>query len=531
MTTMQRQPLPISREALFILKTLQDHGYDAYLVGGAIRDILLNQLNSDAQVAPIDYDFTTNATPEQILAVFPEAFYENTFGTVMLTPADARAQFGLPNLETELLHPHQSSDRIIDLATAKKVHESLAVPEPAELHHTSKVDHHNYEITTYRSEDAYSDHRRPDSVTWGSTIAEDLERRDFTVNALAIEIDAEYLRSLSAQQTESITTVPAEKYQVIDYHGGTADLVAGVLRTVGDADARFQEDALRILRAVRFAVQLGMNIAPETFTALRRHGSLLEHISWERISTEFLKMLASPNPKLAIELLDEVDVLSLILPELLKTKGVEQGGHHTTDVWTHSLDALATCPSSDPIVRLATLLHDIGKPATQRVTNGQITFYNHEVIGARIAKTVAKRLRLSKKNIDRVFILVRHHMFHYQPHNTDASIRRFMRKVGLENIDDILDLREGDRLGSGARKTSWRLEEMKQRMIEQLNQPLEIKDLAIGGHELMDQFQIKPGPILGDILQYLFEQVLENPELNTPDQLLFLAKNYLQQAK
>ena len=523
---MQRQPITISREALFILKTLQEHSYDAYLVGGAVRDILLTADNS-----PIDYDFTTNATPEQIMELFPEAFYENTFGTVMITPEDAREQFGLPSLEAELLHPTTDSDRIVDLAAASKVHESLAIPEETELAHTSKIDDHNYEITTYRSEDAYSDHRRPDSVTWGETLAEDLERRDFTVNALAITVASEFLEVLDAKSDSLNITVPAESYRIIDHHNGLADLSAGTLRTVGNPNARFVEDALRILRAIRFAVQLNMEIEPATFAALSKHAPLLAHVSWERISTEFLKMLASPAPKTAVELLDQTGALELVLPELLDAKGIEQAGHHTTDVWTHSLEALETCPSANPIVRLATLIHDIGKPATQHISNGQITFYNHEVVGSRMAKQIARRLKLSKKNQDRLFILVRHHMFHYQPKNTDASIRRFMRKVGLENIDDILDLREGDRLGSGARRTSWRLEEMKQRMIEQLNQPLEIKDLAIDGHYLMKTFQLKPGPILGSILNHLFEQVLKNPDLNTPDALTEIATKYLQQAK
>jgi putative nucleotidyltransferase with HDIG domain len=237
-----------------------------------------------------------------------------------------------------------------------------------------------------------------------------------------------------------------------------------------------------------------------------------------------MKMLKSDFPAEAIELLDTTGLLTHIIPELLTAKGVEQAGHHTTDVWTHSLDALRTCPSTDPIVRLATLLHDIAKPQTYQRTDASITFYNHEVIGARVAKKIAERLRLPKRDVERIFTLVRHHMFHYQPKNTDAAIRRFMRKVGLENIDDILDLREGDRLGSGARQTSWRLEEMKQRMIEQLNQPLSVHDLAIDGHDLMAELKLQPGPKLGQILHELFEKVLEQPELNTKEQLIKEAK-------
>ncbi len=188
------------------------------------------------------------------------------------------------------------------------------------------------------------------------------------------------------------------------------------------------------------------------------------------------------------------------------------------------MDALANCPSSDPIVKLATLLHDIGKPATYQLRNGEITFYNHEIVGSRIADRIGQRLHLSKRELRRLFILVRHHMFYYQPENSDAAIRRFMTRVGLENIDDILALREGDRLGSGVRKTSWRLEEMKERIVGQLNQPMAVTDLAISGHDLMAQFDLKPGPWIGAVLDKLLEEVLDNPELNTKEQLLKLAQ-------
>jgi len=206
---------------------------------------------------------------------------------------------------------------------------------------------------------------------------------------------------------------------------------------------------------------------------------------------------------------------------------MQQRGHHVSDVWTHSLDALRHCPSSDPIVRLATLLHDIGKPLTYKEENESITFYNHDIVGSRIASKIARRLRLTNKDVQRIFTLVRYHMFHYQPNHSDASIRRFIRRVGFENIDDILDLREGDRLGSGAKKTSWRLEEMKERIIEQLNQPMGLDDLNINGHDLMQELQLKPGPILGQILDKLLEKVLENPDLNEKEKLIAEAKNIL----
>jgi tRNA nucleotidyltransferase (CCA-adding enzyme) len=380
----------------------------------------------------------------------------------------------------------------------------------------------NYEITTFRSDGAYQDHRRPEEVTWGKTLKEDVDRRDLTINALALKkLDNSSKKKNKGKSKE-------HTYEVIDYHNGIEDLKAEKIRTVGDPNLRFKEDALRILRAIRFSVQLNMEIDDDTYQAIGDHAHLIEHISWERIRDEFLKILGSEFPAEGVEILDETHLLEYIMPELLEGKGVKQSGHHITDVWTHSIDALRETPSIDPIVRLATLMHDIAKPRTYALKNGDITFYNHEIVGSRMASKIAKRLRLSKKNIQRIFILVRQHMFHYQQHNTDAAIRRFMRKVGLGNIDDILDLREGDRLGSGAKRTSWRLEEMKQRMIQQLNQPMEVKDLKIDGNDLMREFKLKPGRVLGEILKDLFEQVLEDPKLNTKETLFKLSKKYLE---
>lgn len=521
-------------QALFILQTLQQAGFEAYIVGGAVRDMLLasqlaSQTDNTTPFHPAwDFDFTTNALPEQIQALFPEHFYENTFGTVSVTHENLNLQMGLPeNIGTEVETAPPSKQRLIDLAEATKLHRSLQ-PHSNETNPTvaaASIPH--YQITTFRSDEVYDDFRRPTSMKWGKTLPEDLERRDFTINAMAITVPLESVATrvaLTLQDPQThLQSLSTNEYELIDQHGGWQDLQAGLIKTVGEPEQRFQEDALRMLRAIRFSVQLNMGIDTATFEAIAVHADLLKHISGERIRDEFMKMLASAYPAEAIELLDESGLLGYILPELLAGKGVNQGGHHTTDVWTHSLDALRWCPSEDPVVRLATLIHDIEKPQTYQEQKGTITFYNHEVQGARTAKKIAHRLRLSKHDTDRLFTLVRHHMFHYQPSMTDAAIRRFMRKVGLENIDDILDLREGDRLGSGARKTSWRLEEMKQRMIDQLHQPLDVTDLAINGHDLMTQLHLKPGRVIGYVLQELFEQVMENPELNTKDTLLELA--------
>jgi len=502
-------------QVLFILHTLMDAGFESYIVGGAVRDLILNRSNN------YDFDFTTNARPEEILELFPDAFYENNFGTVMITDEDLREQAGIKEINLAAFGiqlgagSKRRGKRIIDLARATKIHKSLAKDVGrAKNKIKSKTKEiqkilPNYEITTFRSDGAYQDHRRPEKVDWGKSLQEDLERRDFTINALALK------------------PIGKDKYEVLDFHQGKKDIASGIIRTVDDPNLRFKEDALRILRAIRFSVQLNMEIEKKTFQAIVDHAPLIEHISWERISDEFLKILASDFPAEGIEILDEVGLLEYIMPELLENKDVEQGGHHVTDVWHHCLNALRECPSEDPVVRLATLLHDVGKGRTTKKTDGKITSYNHEIIGSRMASKIAKRLKFSKKNVARVFALVRFHMFHYQPKNSDASIRRFMRKVSLENVDDILDLREGDRLGSGARQTSWRLEEMKKRMIGQLNQPLEVTDLVLNGKDLMKNFDLKPGKVLGEILEFLFEKVLEDASLNTRKKLLRLSEEYL----
>jgi poly(A) polymerase/tRNA nucleotidyltransferase (CCA-adding enzyme) len=515
--------LVLPLEPLFILYTLQKAGFQGYLVGGVVRDVLRNELKPTT-----DFDFTTNAKPEEILALFPESFYENQFGTVSMAPKHLHEMMGWPVADSAA-DSRSTPEPHIAVTQATKLHVSL---QPASLPtHNLPPRFPNYEITTFRADGSYTDHRRPDQVTWGKSIEDDLSRRDFTINAMALELDAGSLAELFGMRVpkDRLVELSDKHYQVIDLFHGQQDLDQHLINTVGDPVDRFKEDALRMLRAIRFSVQLNMRMSDEVFTAISGLADQIQHVSWERVRDEFMKMLASEFPAEAIELLEETGLLHFILPELREGKGVEQGGHHTTDVWTHSIDALRSCPSSDPIVRLATLLHDIAKPATYRWEEGarKPTFYNHEVVGARVAKGIAQRLRLSKFDQDRIFTLVRWHMFHYQPHETDSAIRRFMRRVGLDNVNDILDLREADRLGSGARQTSWRLEEMKQRMIDQLHQPFAITDLAITGNDLMSELHLEPSRVIGEILKFLFEQVLEQPELNDRTKLLELAKTYL----
>ncbi|HKY73707.1 MAG TPA: CCA tRNA nucleotidyltransferase [Patescibacteria group bacterium] len=435
-----------------ILHTLQKGGYEAFVVGGAVRDVLLG--------APVkDWDFTTNATPDEILKLFPDGFYDNTFGTVGV----AGKHIGYTENPDEV-----------------------------------------FEITTYRSEGVYSDHRRPDTVQWGKTIEEDIQRRDFTINAMALDGE-----------------------RVIDPYGGQKDLQNHTIRAVGNPTIRFQEDALRMMRAIRIGAQLGFTIEQTTLKAIHAQSTLITHISWERIRDEFLKILTSEYPEEGIQLLASTNLLSHIMPELLECRGVEQAHHHIYDVWTHALKAVKACPSKDPIVRLAVLVHDIGKPVTADTSSKAVTFYNHEVVGARIARTIAERLRLSKKDIQRVFTLVRWHMFVYDKQVTDAYIRRFIRRVGTLYIKDMIDLRVADRIGSGAKPTSWRLEEMKERIEGQLHQPFSMNDLVIDGNDLMKEFRLQPGPQVGKILQTLFKRVLESPDRNTKEMLLEEAKKLL----
>ncbi|PWU24156.1 hypothetical protein C5B42_00460 [Candidatus Cerribacteria bacterium 'Amazon FNV 2010 28 9'] len=467
-------PLPV----LSIVQTITSQGFTCELVGGAVRDLMLG-------IPTKDWDFATNAKPEEILPLFQESFCENVFGTVMVAHKHLCAQFGL----------------------------EAGTEDPNLI----------YDITTYRSDGTYENYRHPTSVTWGKTIEEDLKRRDFTINAMALLIQG--TENWVQEKNSTLITVPCT---LTDPFNGQQDLEARVIRTVGNPDERLSEDALRILRAIRFSVQLSCTLTAEVTTSILSHTDLLSHISQERISEEFMKMLSTETPDVAIVLLDKLNVLQYIIPELLETKGVKQAGHHIYDVWEHSVRALGACTSPDPVVRLATLLHDIAKPQTAKQgPNGTVTFYNHEVVGARIAKAIAQRLRLSKKDCDRIFTLVRWHMFVYDKEVTDAYIRRFIRRVGVDQINDMMALRTGDRVGSGSKANSWRLDELRERIYNELHQPLQLKDMAIDGNDVMKELNIKPGPEIGKILNELFEDVLDHPEHNEREYLLQQLKRYV----
>ena len=370
--------LQIPFEVLYIFWHIQRKGYEVYLVGGAVRDLLINAVNNlqkeNARLTITDFDFTTNATPQQIQEIFDDTFYTNDFGMVgvayqrLLAEMVARG-FILPkdNLQSQIKQ-EKDQKSLINLAQASKIHHSLQ-QQVKQFQQQAKNHTQNspppFEITTYRSEGVYSDFRRPDQVNWGNSIEEDLKRRDFTINALALTINQDFLESFFDQKEikTSNVTINTQNYQLVDQHQGLIDLANQTIRTVGSPDERFQEDALRMLRAIRLACQLEFAIDPLTFAAIKHQAHLIKRISWERIKQEFLKMLSTSQPDRGIELLDDTGLLKPIMPELLATKNVEQGGHHDTDVWTHSLAAAKHCPSRDPIVRMAALLHDVGKPS------------------------------------------------------------------------------------------------------------------------------------------------------------------------
>ncbi len=439
--------------AIKIVEEIEKNGYEAWIVGGAVRDILLGLASSD-------WDVTTNATPEMIVPLFADSFYDNEYGTVKVAGKHIKEQFGLQESQ-------------IDDSTI-------------------------YDITTFRSESEYSDKRRPDKVEWGKTIEEDLKRRDFTINAIAINL----------------------KDEIIDPYGGQNDLQNKLIKAVGVASERFEEDALRIMRAIRLSAQLGFAIEGETLSALSSKVENLKQISWERIGAETMKLLATEHAADGIMLMVNTKIMDIVIPELLSTKEIKQGGHHIYDVFTHSIEALRACPSIDPVVRLATLIHDIDKPVVAKAEGERgVTFYNHEVSGARTAKRIAERLRLSKKDQDRVFTLVRWHMFVYESKMTDASIRRFIRRVGKENIHDMMALRIGDRVGGGSKATSWRLTELQKRIGEQLYEPLSLKDMVIDGAKVMEILAIPPSRKVGEILNALFEEILDDSSKNNIEYL------------
>lgn len=438
----------LDRDVKIVLDKITRAGFEVAVVGGATRDILEGK-------EPSDWDLTSNAKPEEIISLFPKAFYNNTFGTVGIA-----------------------------------------------------LDGVKIEITTYRTEEGYSDRRHPDKVQWGKTLLEDLSRRDFTINAIALRF---------AQG--KLSTAPVDPY------GGLSDLKKKIIRAVGNASERFSEDALRMLRAIRFATTLGFEIEKRTKEAIVKNSKLISKVSGERVCDELFKILASDNAADGIILARDTGILKVIMPELDECFAVEQKSpkrHHIFDVGTHCVTSLKFCPSKDVIVRFATLLHDVGKAKVADVTEeGVRTFYNHEVVGGRIVLAIAKRLNLSKADREKLYLLVRWHQFSVSEDQTDKALRRFIKNIGVENIENMMDLRVGDRLGGGLQQPeSWRLKLFRQRLKDVLKKPFTVTDLKVNGRDVMEILKLKPGPKVGEILNKLFEEVLEDNKKNTRVYLL-----------
>ncbi len=453
----QGDEIQLPEKVIELIEEFQKNDFEIYIVGGTSRGLLTGY--------PIaDWDFATSAKPNQMQKMFPKNhFYNNEFGTVSIV--------------------------------------------------MGKSEKDVFEVTTFRTEKEYNDFRRPEKVEWGESIEEDLSRRDFTINAIALKFQPEADEPMAQKRKCKIN-------KIIDPYNGQEDLENKIIKAVGKPDERFREDALRLLRAVRIATQLGFIIEPDTFQSIKNNADLIKNIAWERIRDEFLKLLASDHPADGILLLFNAGLLEHIMPELIKGKGIDQPKHHISTVWKHCIDCLRYCPSEDPIVRLAALLHDVGKPVTAEGSGEERTFYNHEVVGARIAKEIGQRLRLSNDQIDRLWRLVRWHQFAPDEELSDSAIRRFIRRVGKENLQDILDIRTGDRLGSGVPATSWRTELFKDRLKEVQKRPFSVKDLKIDGNDVMEVLDIRPGPEIGQILEGLFEEVKDEKDKNTRNYLL-----------
>ena len=358
------------------------------------------------------------------------------------------------------------------------------------------------ESTTFRREGPYLDARRPESVDFGVDPLEDLRRRDLTVNAIAYD--------------------PAAG-ELLDPNGGLADLDAKLLRAVGDPVERFHEDALRPLRVARLAAVLGMEVEEGTRRALGAARSRASQVAVERVRDELDRMMAAERPSKGIDLLREAGLLELWMPELARCVAVPQNRYHAYDVYGHSLASLDAAPREKPRVRWAALLHDIGKPETRVERYGEGTFYNHQFVGAERADQLLERLRTPSDDRRWIVRLVREHMFDYRPAWSDAALRRWLKRVGVEAVADLFDLRIADSLGNGLR-TGFPiyLDQMRERIERMIaaSEALSVRDLAVDGRDVMRVLGMPAGPGVGEALAALLEEVLDAPERNDRDHLL-----------
>jgi poly(A) polymerase/tRNA nucleotidyltransferase (CCA-adding enzyme) len=443
-----------------IVSALLRAGFEAFLVGGCVRDLLLDK-------KPKDWDITTNANPEQIQALFPKTVYENKFGTVaVITDSDD---------------------------------ETLKVVE----------------ITPYRLESKYTDKRHPDEVSFTCNLEDDLKRRDFTINAMALSVSK---GSKGNPWNWNFQGLPLE---IIDLFDGKNDLKNKVIRAVGEPERRFDEDGLRILRAIRLATELGFDVSHETQEAIKKQAHLLEIIAKERIKDEFVKIIMSDNPVSGVKMAQELGILRFIVPELEQGIGIEQNKSHKYKVWEHNLASLEHTANKkwSLEIRLAALFHDIGKPASRRWSEEKKdwTFYGHDIIGAKMTFRIMERLRFSKKITELVAKLVRYHLFFSDTEKiTLSAVRRTVRNVGPENIWDLMKVRFSDRIGMARPKeTPYRLRKYEAMIEEVMRSPLSVGMLKIDGNRLMELLKIPAGPKIGQILHILLDEILDDNGKNT----------------
>jgi len=438
--------MTIPKEVRTVVSALEKAGFEAYVVGGCSRDFLQGR-------EPNDWDVTTSAKPEEIQNLFPRNFYENRFLTVTVQTESKNA-----NLR-------------------------------------------EIEVTTFRSEAKYSDKRHPDEVRFAKTLQEDLMRRDFTINAIALRLKS------------------PRRYEIVDLFAGQTDLKNKIIRAVGNAAERFGEDALRLLRAVRLSTVLGFKIEEQTGLAIKQSSELLKSVSAERIRDEFIKIIESTRAADGVELLRQLGLLKYVVPELEEGWGVGQNKHHVYDCYTHNLLSLkyAAQQKFSLEVRLASLLHDVAKPRAKQGEGLDATFYGHEMLGAKMASKVLARLKFPSSLADKIIKLVRYHLFYYNVGEVgENSIRRLVRNVGKENVEELLQLRMADRIGSGVPKAEpYKLRHLRYLIEKASREPLSAKMLKIDGHEVMELLKVAPGPKVGQILDILLGQVLDDPKRNT----------------
>ena len=454
----------IPEEVLNIVKTLQNNGFEAYIVGGSVRDLIMAR-------NPKDWDITTNANPAQIQNIFPRTVYENTFGTVGV----------VTEIDDVLLSEKQDSLRVV-------------------------------EVTPYRTEGKYIDSRHPEMVVFVQSLEEDLSRRDFTVNAIAYD---------------------PVKGVVKDPFAGEKDIKDKIIRTVGNPEERFSEDALRLMRAVRFSAQLEFSIENDTQEAIKVLHGKLSLISIERIRDEFVKILLSDNPMLGLFMCNALGLLQHFLPELEMGVHVKQNQAHSFDVWGHNL---RTCQHAADKkwgldLRLAGLFHDIAKPHTRRWSKekNDYTFHGHEVVGGKVTREIMSRMKFSREMIDKVSTLVRWHMFFSDTEQiTLSAVRRIVSHVGEQNIWDLMNLRICDRIGTGRPKENpYRFRKYKAMVEQALRDPISVKMLKMNGEQIMEVTKQTPSKKIGYVLHALLEEVLEDPEKNTFEYLSQKAKELI----